>query len=167
MFRGSLIGWLQEKRTHKIKKSELQKTHFLRRWMFVKSEKKAITLAFFTMFSSLEQFSKNRFTWGGSRGFLEAKMARNLVFYNTFLRFSKCIKEGSHPPLLVPRGFLERPSGAQGNQKTQVSWQPDRGISRKRKTAKNEKTKFKNKHYKLQGSRAQATQGNLKNIIFH
>ena len=164
------VSWQPDRvfpeKTQKKRKiaSCIKKEIFWKKVPFSRSKKGHYT-CIFTGRSPLEQFLKNRFTWrgGGMVDFCGAKMARYLVFCNTFLCFSKCIKEGPLHPLLVPRRFSERAPGAQGGQKTQGSWQPDRGIPRKRKTAKNKKEK---KHCKIQGSRAQGTQGNLKNIIF-
>ena len=96
---------------------------------------------FYRSFSSWAIFENPIYPGGEAQGFLEAKMARYLVFCNTFLCFSKCIKRAPSPPLLVPRGFSEKAPGAQGGQKTQGSWQPDRVIPRKRKQQKIKKRK--------------------------
>ena len=157
---------IPEKTPKKRKRASCKKMTFFEKKFLFQDQKKAIIPAFLQVVLLLSNFWKTDLpggVGGGKVDFWGAKMARYLVFYNTFLCFSKCIKEGPHPPLLGSRRFSKRAPRAQGGQKTQGSWQPDRGISRKRKTTKNKKEK---KHCKIQGSRAQGTQGNLKNIIF-
>ena len=112
-----------EKTRKKRKRASCKKMRFFKKKVPFSRSKKGHYTCIFTGRSPLEQFLKNRFHWRGrgSQGFLEAKMARYLVFCNTFLCFSKCIKRAPHPHLLGPRRFSERAPGAQGGQKTQVS----------------------------------------------